>query len=107
MAAGAVPGPSHTRPPETSEALRSLWRVAIIVLLLGSVPLYVLQFTLITRLGNLGMNTNYQWADSPPLTDRIVSVTADGEALRAGFQVGDTIPLAKNDRIGLNFPLAG
>jgi hypothetical protein len=88
-------------------ALKTVWRFVLVILLLASVPLYVLEFTLYNRNGNLGFFTNYAWADAPGLTAHVTAVRNGSQAWREGIRVGDAIPLATTDRIALTFPVAG
>ena len=79
--------------------MKSLWRAALIVLLLGSVPLYALQYTLVPKTGDFGVALDTFAADAPSVTLRVLSVKPDSQAWRAGVRPGDRIPMSRMDRL--------
>jgi hypothetical protein len=86
---------------------KSVWRAVVIGSLLGSIPLYVLQCTLIPKSGTFGLTLDNSFADAPNVTERVLDVTSDSPAWRAGIRAGDTIPIRTSNGAMLVNPLPG
>ncbi len=78
--------------------VKALWRATLIVLLLASIPLYALQYTLVPKTGDFGLGTDTAYANAPSVTLHVLTVEPDSPAWRAGIEPGDRIPLARVDR---------
>ncbi len=90
--------------------VKSLWRAALIVLLLACVPLYVLQYSLVPKTGDFGVGLDAFSANAPSVTLHVLSVEPNSPASRAGLRPGDLIPLAHADRatrVALTWTLPG
>ncbi len=86
---------------------KSVWRAVLIGSLLGSIPLFVLQCTLIPNSGTFGLTLDNSFADAPNVTERVLAVTPGSPAWRAGIRAGDTIPIRDSNGAMLVNPLPG
>jgi hypothetical protein len=86
---------------------KSVWRACLIASLLGSIPLFVLQCTLIPKSGTFGLSLDNSFADAPNVTERVLDVTPGSPAWRAGIRAGDTIPVRNSNGAMLVNPLPG
>lgn len=87
--------------------LKALWRAALVVLLLGSIPLYVLQYMLVPRSGDFGIISLGVIADAPGVRISVASVEPESSAWRTGIRAGDTIAVSSpSNGIALSYPLA-
>jgi hypothetical protein len=90
--------------------VKSLWRAALILSLLASVPLYISQYRLGPQTGDFGLGFDAYSANAPSVTLHVLSVEPNSPASRAGIRAGDIIPLARADRfsrVALTWPLPG
>jgi len=88
--------------------VKSLWRAALILLLLASVPLYISQYRLAPKTGDFGLGVDTFSGNAPSLTLHVLSVEPNSPASRAGIRPGDSIPLAQANRfsrVALTWPL--
>ena len=53
--------------------MKAFGRAALTVLLLGSIPLYVLSYILIRKTGYFGIATDYSVANAPSITLHVVA----------------------------------
>ncbi len=88
--------------------LKVLWRAALVVLLLGSIPLYVLQYTLVPRQGDFGFLSPGVIADAPGTRIAVAAVEPGSSAWRAGMRAGDAIIVSSHENgATLDYPLTG
>lgn len=84
--------------------LRSpLMRAILVVLLLASIPVYVLQYTLIPQSGDYGVSVNLgdDW------TALVTSVEPGSAAARAGIRIGDTLSVPADQHTAFVAPARG
>jgi hypothetical protein len=87
----------------------SQWRCVLIVLLLASVPIYILGYALIPRTGDFGLSLFAY----PPATNSngtripVTDVAPGSPAERAGIRSGDTIIVSGNNGAQILWPLPG
>lgn len=84
-------------------------RTAMLVLLLASIPLYVLQYTLIPKTGDLGVtfDTNVYGLSVHGWTAKAAAVEPNSGAWRAGIRSGDRLSIPAGQREKAAFPQAG
>ncbi len=90
--------------------MKTLWRAALVVALLGSAILFPLQMTLVGQSGTFEFVTEEGIANASSVTRHVNDVARDSAAWRTGLRAGDALPLANVDRssrIALNYVLPG
>ncbi|HEY9180714.1 MAG TPA: hypothetical protein VIO32_08330, partial [Candidatus Baltobacteraceae bacterium] len=83
-------------------------RAIMVVLLLASIPLYVLQYTLIPKTGDLGVtfDANFYAVSVNGWAAKAAAVQADSGAWKAGVRAGDRLSIPVDQREKATYPHA-
>lgn len=88
--------------------LRStFWRWTLVALLLASIPLYVLSYTLVPKSGDLGLSLRWGLRNSDGTRLPVLNVTPGSSAWRAGIRSGDTVIVSGGNGGAIVNPLPG